>query len=89
GIAQCVVLGLPHPQRGEEVCAVVVPAVTDLDLDGIRQLAREQLSAYKVPTRWVIVTADQIPTLPSGKFDRKGLLANVIDGVLPISPAAP
>ncbi len=88
-IAQCVVLGLPHPQRGEEVCAVVVPAVTGLDLDGIRHLAREQLSAYKVPTRWVIATADQIPTLPSGKLDRKGLLANVIDGVLPISPAAP
>lgn len=88
-IAQCVVLGLRHPQRGEEVCAVVVPAVTGLDLDGIRQLAREQLSVYKVPTRWVIATADQIPTLPSGKFDRKGLLANVIDGVLPISPVTP
>ncbi|KRD20877.1 AMP-dependent synthetase [Mycobacterium sp. Root265] len=88
-VAQCVVVGLEHPERGEEVCAVVVPVATGLDLTAVRRLAREQLSAYKVPTRWVIATGDQMPTLPSGKFDRKGLLANVIDGVLPISPAAP
>ena len=86
-IAQCVVIGVEHPERGEEVCAVVVPAVAALDLAAVRQFARAQLSAYKVPTRWVIAAADQIPTLPSGKFDRKGLLTNVIDGVLPISPA--
>jgi acyl-CoA synthetase (AMP-forming)/AMP-acid ligase II len=40
------------------------------------------LSPYKVPTRWVPATADQIPTLPSGKLDRKALRAMVADGVL-------
>jgi acyl-CoA synthetase (AMP-forming)/AMP-acid ligase II len=89
GIAQCVVLGVEHPERGEEVCAVVVPARTDPDLTTVQRLARAQLSAYKVPTRWVIATVDQIPTLPSGKIDRKGLLANIVGGVLPTGPAAP
>ncbi|MGK2869795.1 MAG: ANL family adenylate-forming protein, partial [Mycobacterium sp.] len=82
-IAQCVVIGVDHPERGEEVCAVVVPAGADLDPDAVQQCAREQLSSYKVPTRWVVVTADQIPTLPSGKFDRKGLRTLVIEGTLP------
>jgi acyl-CoA synthetase (AMP-forming)/AMP-acid ligase II len=87
-IAQCVVIGVEHPARGEEVCAVVVPTVAAaaIDVETVRALTREQLSAYKVPTRWVIVTGEQIPTLASGKFDRKGLRNLVIDGTLPISP---
>jgi len=68
---------------------VLVPATTDPDLTIVQRLARAQLSAYKVPTRWVIATVDQIPTLPSGKIDRKGLLANIVGGVLPTGPAVP
>lgn len=83
GVAQAVVIGIEHPGRGEEVCAVVVPAGAEPDLAAVRRLTREQLSAYKVPTRWVTTTGDRIPTLASGKFDRKGLLAKVIDGSLP------
>jgi acyl-CoA synthetase (AMP-forming)/AMP-acid ligase II len=71
-VAQCVVLGIDDPERGEEVCAVVVPA-RSVEVGSLAQRAREQLSSYKVPTRWVIVTSDQIPTLPSGKFDRISL----------------
>jgi acyl-CoA synthetase (AMP-forming)/AMP-acid ligase II len=44
--------------------------------------ARRQLSAYKVPTRWAVATSDQIPTLPSGKLNRKALREMVIDGSL-------
>ena len=77
-VAQCVVLGVDHPERGEEVCAVVVPAGA-VDVDSLAVRAREQLSAYKVPTRWVIVTSDQIPTLPSGKFDRNSLRKQIVE----------
>ena len=66
-VAQCVVVGIDHPERGEEVCAVVVPATAQLDLNGVAAHTREQLSAYKVPTRWIVATSEQIPTLPSGK----------------------
>ncbi|CRZ14269.1 class I adenylate-forming enzyme family protein [Mycolicibacterium neworleansense] len=80
-VAQCVVVGIDDPQRGEEVCAVVVPTA-ELDLAALAAYAREQLSAYKVPTRWALVASDRIPTLPSGKFDRKTLRQLIIDGEL-------
>ncbi|MGV0850367.1 class I adenylate-forming enzyme family protein [Mycolicibacterium phlei] len=82
-VAQCLVVGVDDPTRGEEVCAVIVPAGDGVDIASLAARAREQLSAYKVPTRWALATSDQIPTLASGKFDRKTLRAKVIDGTLP------
>ena len=81
-VAQCVVVGIDSPARGEEVCAVVVPAGADIDVASLAAQAREQLSSYKVPTRWVVVTSDKLPTLPSGKLNRKGLRTLVADGTL-------
>jgi acyl-CoA synthetase (AMP-forming)/AMP-acid ligase II len=81
-VTQCVVVGIDSPARGEEVCAVVVPAGPDIDVAALAARAREQLSGYKVPTRWIVVTSDKLPTLPSGKLNRKGLRALVTDGTL-------
>ncbi|RDH79410.1 long-chain fatty acid--CoA ligase [Mycolicibacterium moriokaense] len=81
-VAQCVVVGADDPVRGEEVCAVLVPAA-EIDVASVAARTREQLSSYKVPTRWVVVTSGQIPTLASGKLNRKGLRALVVDGALP------
>ncbi len=79
-VAHCLVLGLDDPQRGEEVCAVVVPSGLDVDVASLATRTRAQLSAYKVPTRWVLAQSDQLPTLASGMFDRKALRSLVIDG---------
>jgi acyl-CoA synthetase (AMP-forming)/AMP-acid ligase II len=81
-VAQCVVVGIDDPDRGEAVCAVVVPSAAGLSFTALAGHARERLSAYKVPTRWATVTVDQIPTLPSGKFDRKALRALLVEGAL-------
>jgi acyl-CoA synthetase (AMP-forming)/AMP-acid ligase II len=81
-IAQCVVVGVDDPERGEEVCAVVVAAKATIDIASLAARARNQLSAYKVPTRWAIATSEQIPTLPSGKLNRKALRAMLISGSL-------
>ncbi|MDT3442445.1 class I adenylate-forming enzyme family protein [Pseudofrankia sp. BMG5.37] len=83
-VAQCVVLGVDHPSRGEEVCAVVVSAseAVDVDVESLAARAREQLSSYKVPTRWILATSAEIPTLPSGKLNRRGLHAMITDGSL-------
>ncbi len=85
-VAQCVVVGIDDPVRGEEVCAVLVPALTGIDVQSVRARTREQLSAYKVPTRWAVAMSTQIPTLPSGKLNRKGLRALVVDGTLKAVP---
>jgi acyl-CoA synthetase (AMP-forming)/AMP-acid ligase II len=81
-VAQCVVVGIDDPVRGEEVCAVVVPTTTGIDMESVAARTRDQLSAYKVPTRWVLATSEQIPTLASGKLNRKGLRTLVLDGTL-------
>jgi acyl-CoA synthetase (AMP-forming)/AMP-acid ligase II len=86
-VAKCLVVGSAHPQRGEEVCAVVVPAVADINLRSLAARTRKRLSAYKVPTRWVLAGCDQIPTLPSGKFGRRAMRALIADGTLPSRPA--
>ncbi|MDL4816529.1 class I adenylate-forming enzyme family protein [Actinomadura opuntiae] len=81
-VTQCVVIGIDHPTRGEEVCAVIVPAADDIDAEALAVEVRQRLSGYKVPTRWVIASSEKIPTLPSGKFDRRRLRALVAGGAL-------
>ncbi|WP_096285658.1 class I adenylate-forming enzyme family protein [Mycobacterium ahvazicum] len=81
-VAQCVVVGVDDPERGEEVCAVVVAANATIDVASLAERARKQLSSYKVPTRWAIATSDQIPTLPSGKLNRKALQTMLTSGLL-------
>lgn len=81
-VAQSLVVGTAHPQRGEEVCTVVIPPIADIDLRSLAARTRTQLSAYKVPSRWVIARHDQIPKLPSGKFDRRALRSLIADGTL-------
>ncbi|QZT59694.1 class I adenylate-forming enzyme family protein [Mycolicibacterium austroafricanum] len=77
-IAQCVVVGVEHADRGEEVCAVLVPVGNEVDVDSVARRTREALSSYKVPTRWVIASSEQIPTLPSGKLDRRAVRALIV-----------
>ncbi|MEM6108317.1 class I adenylate-forming enzyme family protein [Mycobacterium sp. 050272] len=81
-VAQCVVVGVDDPERGEEVCAVVVAANAKIDVPSLAARARNQLSSYKVPTRWAVATSDQIPTLPSGKLARKALRTMLTTGLL-------
>ena len=79
-VAQCVVVGIDDARRGEQVCAVVVPASGAIDIASLAARSRQQLSGYKVPTRWIVAASAQIPILPSGKLNRKALRAMVSDG---------
>jgi acyl-CoA synthetase (AMP-forming)/AMP-acid ligase II len=81
-VSQCIVVGIDDAVRGEEVCAVVVPAGSQIDVQSLAARTRDQLSAYKVPTRWVLATSEQIPILASGKLNRKALRTLVMDGTL-------
>jgi acyl-CoA synthetase (AMP-forming)/AMP-acid ligase II len=68
------VIGLPHPVRGQAVCAVVVPrhgaVVTTQD---VVAHARQRLSSFKVPTIVRVLTEDRLPMLATGKVDRDAL----------------
>ncbi|MGB8650564.1 MAG: long-chain fatty acid--CoA ligase [Mycobacteriales bacterium] len=72
GVGQVAVIGLPDPQYGEEVCAVVVKdgEVTE---EEVIAFGKEHLAAYKYPRR--VVFADALPLGPSGKVLKRELVA--------------
>ena len=78
-VATCAVVGVPDDRWGEAVCAVVVPrSGITVTLDAVQDFLRGRLAGYKVPRRLVIV--DELPTLASGKIDKKRLRAELAGG---------
>jgi long-chain acyl-CoA synthetase len=77
-VAQVAVIGLPDPQYGEEVCAVVIKEpgheVSDTELSA---WSKEHLAAYKYPRR--VVFTDAFPLGPSGKVLKRELVASLKD----------
>jgi acyl-CoA synthetase (AMP-forming)/AMP-acid ligase II len=71
-VAQVVCFGMPHPQLGEEVAAVVVlkegAAATEREIQGF---VAGRAAAHKVPRK--ILFMDEIPKGATGKLQRIGL----------------
>ena len=69
------VVGLPDARRGHVVAAVVaVPdASVAFDEAVLRERLRADLSAYKIPKRFIAVPRSDIPLLSSGKVDAQRL----------------
>jgi acyl-CoA synthetase (AMP-forming)/AMP-acid ligase II len=63
------VVGLPDPDRGQVVAAVVVLDGADFDGGALRERLRTELSAYKIPRRFAAVRSSDIPLMSSGKID--------------------
>jgi acyl-CoA synthetase (AMP-forming)/AMP-acid ligase II len=68
------VIGLPDPQRGQLVAAVVaLPDERPFDEAAVREALVRELSSYKVPRRIIAVPVARIPMLSSGKVDGHAL----------------
>ncbi|MEU1981094.1 class I adenylate-forming enzyme family protein [Nocardia sp. NPDC019395] len=63
------VLGLPDSDRGQIVAAVLVTPDATIDETALRERLRQELSAYKVPRRFVALRPAEIPLLAGGKVD--------------------
>ena len=69
------VVGLPHPDRGQEVAAaVVLNAGHTLETTKLRERLKQDLSAYKVPAKIFYCAKDDIPFTDSGKVDKRRLI---------------
>ena len=69
-VAEAAVVGLPHPELGEEVGAAVAlkPGAT-VTPDELRSYVKSQVAAYKYPRRvWIV---DALPKGPTGKILKK------------------
>ncbi|TDC67682.1 long-chain fatty acid--CoA ligase [Actinomadura sp. GC306] len=70
GLRECAVVGVPHPDLGQEVAAVAVFAGTPPSTEELTAFAKERLAYFKVPSRWH-VTTDPLPRNATGKVLRK------------------
>ncbi|WP_067811960.1 long-chain-fatty-acid--CoA ligase [Actinomadura kijaniata] len=77
-VRQAAVVGVPHPELGEEVAAVVAVRAR-VPPEELRDFVRERVAAYKFPR--LVRLVDELPTGPTGKIIKRALR-------LPPAPAA-
>jgi len=70
-VEESAVFGVPHPDFGEAVTAVVVPARDDAAEDALIAAVRRRLAGYKTPKR--ILFADALPRNRLGKVQKNVL----------------
>jgi len=72
GIAEVTVIGLPDPQWGEAVTAVIVSADgKDISLEEIKAFCRGKIAGYKIPK--MVKMVDSIPKNETGKVVKREL----------------
>lgn len=72
GVTESAVIGVPHPDFGEGVTAVVVPKRNaTIDAASIRSALEQRLARFKLPKRVVLV--DELPRNTMGKVQKSTL----------------
>jgi acyl-CoA synthetase (AMP-forming)/AMP-acid ligase II len=72
GVTEAAVIGIPHPDLGEEVCAFVVTDEAGPTIEDIENALRSNLASFAVPTVWH-VKHEPLPTNQTGKIDKAAL----------------
>jgi fatty-acyl-CoA synthase len=76
-ITEVAVVGIPHQDWGESVCAVVVlKEGAQLNLDALQDFCRGKIARYKIPRALWVRTAP-LPRNASGKLLSQAILTNI------------
>jgi len=78
-VRQAAVIGVPHPELGEEIAAVVALRAP-VDAETLRAFVKERVAAYKYPRH--VSFADELPVSPTGKILKRAI-------TLPLSTLPP
>ena len=76
-----VVVGLPHPEWGEIVTAIVEPVHSEISPSQFQQTIHNKISKVKIPKRWICL--DKIPRNSQGKTNLK-VLQDLIQDFHPV-----
>jgi long-chain acyl-CoA synthetase len=84
-VADCAVIGVPHPVLGEEVgAAVVLRPGTTVTAEELTRFARERLASFMVPNHvWFL--SQPLPRNPQGKVLKRELRTSLV-GETPVIP---
>ncbi|CCW17790.1 Long-chain-fatty-acid--CoA ligase [Sphingobium indicum BiD32] len=75
-VREVAVVGLPDDDWGEAVTAVIVTSADPAPLEDLRRHAKQSLSAYKTPKRFVFL--EEMPLTAFGKIDKKRLRTSLL-----------
>jgi fatty-acyl-CoA synthase len=74
GVAECAVVGIPHPRWGEAgLAAVALRRGARQDAEALRAELKQRLAGYKVPAEFMFLKA--LPKTGAGKTDKPGIRA--------------
>jgi acyl-CoA synthetase (AMP-forming)/AMP-acid ligase II len=74
GVLEAAVVGIPHPDLGEEICAFVVVADGRHTRETLSRELRGHLASFAVPTEWHL-QEEPLPINQTGKIDKPALVA--------------
>jgi long-chain acyl-CoA synthetase len=80
-VADCAVVGVPHPTLGEEVAAVIVlrPGRT-VDAEEISRHVAQRIARFAAPTR-IVFRSEALPRNPQGKLLKRELRASLVESL--------
>ncbi|KPV47576.1 hypothetical protein SE19_00460, partial [Acidiplasma aeolicum] len=80
-ISECAVIGIRDEHRGETVKAIIVRNDNTLTENDVINFCRDKLAVYKVPK--IIEFRDELPKTLVGKIDKKLLVNENLDRIIP------